>query len=103
MARPRKEPRESFGSTLKKELMDELKDISMETGVPLSKLFDQSVELLIEKRKKSKDKYYNIGTVTETGETVREPRNQLEGDLSSTPVKTPSIKNTFFDIDLDDK
>lgn len=103
MARPRKEPRESFGSTLKKELMDELKDISMETGVPLSKLFDQSVELLIEKRKKAKEKHINVVTLNETGEFVIKPRHRFEEEKMSTPEKKSNIKNTFYDIDLDDK
>lgn len=44
--RPKKEPRESFGSTLRKDLMEKLRDKSIETGIPISKLLDHAVEAL---------------------------------------------------------
>ncbi|MGG3892007.1 ribbon-helix-helix domain-containing protein [Metabacillus fastidiosus] len=50
MARPKKEPRESFGSTLRKDLIEELREVSDNTGMPISKLLDQAVELLIKDR-----------------------------------------------------
>jgi hypothetical protein len=50
--RPKKEPRESFGSTLRQDLMNELRELSENTGIPISKLLDQAVELLLEDRKK---------------------------------------------------
>lgn len=67
--RPKKEPRESFGSTLRKDLMEKLRELSEDTSIPISKLLDQSVELLLESRgvqrsskknpnQRSEDKYY---------------------------------------------
>jgi hypothetical protein len=54
--RPRKEPRESFGSTLRKDLMDELRDLSDNTGIPITKLLDESIELLLKSRGIPRDK-----------------------------------------------
>lgn len=51
MARPRKEPREKFGSTLRADLYNEVKRISDDTGIPVTKLLDQAVELLLESYK----------------------------------------------------
>jgi predicted DNA-binding protein len=48
--RPKKEPREAFASTLKKELMAELRNLSDETGIPITKLLDEAIELLLESR-----------------------------------------------------
>mgnify|MGYP001041548399 CR=1 FL=1 len=48
--RPRKEPRESFGSTLRKDLMGEIRELSDNTGKPISKLLDEAVELLLDKQ-----------------------------------------------------
>jgi predicted transcriptional regulator len=42
--------RTQITSTLKNELNDKLKQLSDETDVPISKLLDQAVELLVEKR-----------------------------------------------------
>jgi hypothetical protein len=40
--------RESFGSTLDKELLTKLRSLSDETDVPISKLLDKAVKLLLE-------------------------------------------------------
>lgn len=42
-----------FSSTLDNELLDKLKKLTNETKVPISKLLDQAVELLLEYRKQS--------------------------------------------------
>ena len=39
--------RESFGSTMDAALLNKLREISSETGVPISKLIDRAVQLLI--------------------------------------------------------
>lgn len=43
-----KRMRKSFGSSMDKELLEQLRAISKETGIPLSKLFDRAVQLLID-------------------------------------------------------
>jgi hypothetical protein len=48
--RPRKEPREPFASTLKKELMGQLRELSDDTGIPITKLLDEAIQLLLESR-----------------------------------------------------
>lgn len=48
--RPKKEPRTSFGSTLNQDLMVDLRTLSDVTGVPISKLLDEAVTLLLEQR-----------------------------------------------------
>lgn len=48
--RPKKEPRESFGSTLRQDLMIDLRNFSSDTNIPISKLLDEAVELLFDKR-----------------------------------------------------
>lgn len=40
--------RESFGSTLDKELLTDLRNLSDESGIPISKLLDRAVKLLLE-------------------------------------------------------
>lgn len=42
--------RTQFTSTLQNELYDEIKKISNETKVPISRLFDEAVQLLKEER-----------------------------------------------------
>lgn len=54
--RPKKEPRESFGSTLREDLMIELRNLSSDTNIPISKLLDEAVQLLFEKRRLSRDR-----------------------------------------------
>jgi hypothetical protein len=54
--RPKKEPRESFGSTLRKDIMNDLRELSDDTGTPISKLLDQAVTLLLEKQGMPRDK-----------------------------------------------
>ncbi len=44
--------RGNFSTTIKLELIDELKELSKETRIPLSKLLDESIEDLINKHKK---------------------------------------------------
>lgn len=44
--------RTHFGSTLKNELHEELRKLSETTGIPISKLLDRAIELLIEDFKK---------------------------------------------------
>lgn len=39
--------REPFGSTMDTELLNKLREISGETGIPISKLIDRAVKLLI--------------------------------------------------------
>ncbi|WP_144509983.1 ribbon-helix-helix domain-containing protein [Bacillus sp. FJAT-22090] len=39
--------RESFGSTMDAELLCELRELSSQTGIPISKLIDRAVKLLI--------------------------------------------------------
>jgi len=54
--------RSQITSTLKNELYDQLKELSNETDIPISKLLDQAVELLFEKRGISRNKSSrNIG------------------------------------------
>lgn len=61
--------RESFGSTLDKELLSDLRKMSEDTDVPISKLLDRAVKLLLESRgmqrdtkrvvnQRTEDKYY---------------------------------------------
>ena len=40
--------RESFGSTLDKELLNDLRNLSNESGIPISKLLDRAVKLLLD-------------------------------------------------------
>jgi len=47
----KKEDRIKFASTVKKELYDNLIKISEDTKIPISKLIDEAIELLILKRK----------------------------------------------------
>ncbi|MEK4907331.1 ribbon-helix-helix domain-containing protein [Niallia sp. FSL M8-0099] len=42
--------RSQITSTLRNELYDQLKELSNDTDIPISKLLDQAVELLFEKR-----------------------------------------------------
>ena len=42
-----KKERESFGSTMKKDLLSDLRTLSEETGIPISKLLDKAVTLLL--------------------------------------------------------
>ena len=44
--------RTQFTSTLKNELNDSLKELSVESRVPISRLLDEAVELLLEERNK---------------------------------------------------
>jgi hypothetical protein len=53
--------RESFGSTLDKELLNELRRVSEDTGIPISKLLDRSVKLLLENMGISRDTNRQIG------------------------------------------
>jgi antitoxin component of RelBE/YafQ-DinJ toxin-antitoxin module len=48
--------RESFGSTLDKELLNDLRNLSDNTGIPISKLLDRAVTLLLEKQGMPRDK-----------------------------------------------
>ncbi|OAO82577.1 ribbon-helix-helix domain-containing protein [Anoxybacillus flavithermus] len=52
MASKELKTRTQFGSTLKNELYNELKKISDKTSIPISKLLDKAIELLIEDFKK---------------------------------------------------
>ena len=45
--------RESFGSTMDAKLLSELRNISEDTGIPISKLLDRAVQALVNE----KDKY----------------------------------------------
>lgn len=45
--------RTPISSTVKIQLHERLKQLSEETKVPISKLFDEAIELLLEKREKS--------------------------------------------------
>jgi vacuolar-type H+-ATPase subunit E/Vma4 len=44
--------RSQITSTLRNELYEEIKNLSDSTDIPISKLLDQAVELLLEDRKK---------------------------------------------------
>lgn len=44
--------RGNFSTTIKLELIDELKELSKETRIPLSKLLDESIDDLLIKHKK---------------------------------------------------
>lgn len=46
-----KEKRKDIGSTLREDLFDKLNELNHITKVPKTKLLDEAVELLIEKRK----------------------------------------------------
>jgi predicted DNA-binding protein len=46
--------RKAFSNSLDKELFKELKSLSEDTKIPMSKLLDEAVELLIEKHKPAK-------------------------------------------------
>jgi hypothetical protein len=48
--------RESFGSTLDKDLLNDLRSLSDNTGIPISKLLDRAVRLLLEKQGMPRDK-----------------------------------------------
>jgi hypothetical protein len=39
--------RESFGSTLRKDLINDLRALSEESGIPISKLLDKAVDKLL--------------------------------------------------------
>jgi hypothetical protein len=39
--------RESFGSTLRQDLINDLRGLSEETGIPISKLLDKAVDKLL--------------------------------------------------------
>jgi Flp pilus assembly protein TadB len=54
--------RESFGSTLDKELLNDLRSLSEDTGIPISKLLDKAVRLLLEKQgmKRNNKMYIDI-------------------------------------------
>jgi hypothetical protein len=54
--------RESFGSTLDKELLTDLRNLSDDTGIPISKLLDRAVKLLLESRGMKRDT--NIRNIT---------------------------------------
>lgn len=43
--------RERFTTSIKKELISDLRKLSDDSKVPMSKLLDEAIELLIEKRK----------------------------------------------------
>lgn len=53
--------RESFGSTLDKELLNELRRVSEDTGIPISKLLDRAVKLLINNMGIPRDTNRQIG------------------------------------------
>ncbi|MED3792325.1 ribbon-helix-helix domain-containing protein [Niallia alba] len=61
--------RSQITSTLRNELYDQLKELSNDTDIPISKLLDQAVELLFEKRGIPRNKSSrNIGdNLIETG------------------------------------
>ncbi|MDK2600737.1 ribbon-helix-helix domain-containing protein [Bacillus stercoris] len=46
MAKKILKTRKQFTSTLRNDLLDDLKDLSDETKIPISKLLDEAVELL---------------------------------------------------------
>jgi hypothetical protein len=48
--------RSQFSSTLDNDLKAKLKDLSDETKIPISKLLDESIELLLSKRGMPRDK-----------------------------------------------
>lgn len=51
--------RTQITSTLKNELKVELNDLAEETDIPISKLLDQAVELLLESKGKYRTQPYN--------------------------------------------
>ncbi|MNG26788.1 Ribbon-helix-helix domain protein [compost metagenome] len=53
--------RSQFSSTLDNELKNKLKELSGETQVPISKLLDQAVELLLKQKGASRDTNRKIG------------------------------------------
>jgi len=53
--------RSQFSSTLDNELKDRLKQLSDETDVPISKLLDQAVKMLLEKRGAGRDSERTLG------------------------------------------
>lgn len=48
---PNLKNRSQFSSTLENDLLEKLKEISNNTKIPISKLFDKAIELLIEDMK----------------------------------------------------
>lgn len=46
--------RKTISNAVRSDLVDALKDLSDETKIPMSKLLDEALELLLEKRKPSK-------------------------------------------------
>lgn len=45
--------RESFGSTMDTKLLNDLREMSKETDIPISKLIDRAVSLLLKESEKS--------------------------------------------------
>jgi hypothetical protein len=50
-----KRKRTSFGSTLKEELYTDLQELSKETDIPMTKLLDRAVDLLLNEMNFRKD------------------------------------------------
>jgi hypothetical protein len=50
-----KRKRTSFGSTLKEELYSDLQELSKETDIPMTKLLDRAVDLLLNEMNFRKD------------------------------------------------
>lgn len=46
--------RKTISNAVRSDLVDALKELSKETKVPMSKLLDEAIELLLEKREPSK-------------------------------------------------
>lgn len=46
--------RKTISNAVRSDLVDSLKTLSTETKIPMSKLLDEAIELLLEKRKPSK-------------------------------------------------
>lgn len=106
--------RESFGSTMRKDLLDDLRKYSDESDIPISKLLDKAVTLLLESRGIQRDQQRTLGAPYGI---PRDEYNQAhvheqanEYDKFEVDLNTPSPKKrnttTFIkegrDIELND-
>lgn len=82
-----------FSSTLKTELMDNLRNLSDTSGIPISKLLDQSIELLLDHYNREASPYRN---------PINTRSNIIDKEESAKiDNKEPDIElNDIFNIDL---
>jgi hypothetical protein len=82
--------RESFGSTMRKDLLDDLRKYSDESDIPISKLLDKAVILLLESRGIQRDQQRTLGA----------PYGIPRDEYNQAHVHEPAKEYDQFEVDL---